>query len=193
VFDAEMPQQRMDALKRKAHAYHDYFYSDSIFFESKWSWISKIDNVVEWMNGLHGLHSAVYFLSFLLFLGVFIYYDSGYEEFFGEKAISDGRPKELAPRIFVWVLRIFFLTIFFAGLVFFILCAIVKFFFNFIKFIVYLIMFIIEGCMYVHIVFCVSYNYCIFPIFFDFFDKYTERQIDVLLRRPVAADSSNFV
>ena len=186
VFDAEilMLRQRMDALERKAQAYSD----------SKWRWMSKIDSVVEWMSWLGAIG---HLLSFLLCFALYAYYgEIGGEKcaFFGEKAVADGWPKDLAPRIIVGVLRIFILYAFVAGIVVLFLYACVQFFFYFIKFIVHLIFFIIRGCIFVHLVFLRVYSYRIFPIFFNFFQKkYTERQIDVLLRRPVAADSSNLV
>jgi len=183
VFDTEMLQQRMDALERKAQAYSD----------SKWRWTSKIDSVVEWMSWL--LRDRFGFVICMMLSGVFIYYGTIYggfdAEFFG-----DGWLKDLALRIFPGMRRIYFVTMiapcFFDSDFFF--WATVKFFFYFVKFIVHLIFFIIRGCIFVHLVFLRVYSYRIFPIFFNFFQKkYTERQIDVLLRRPVAADSSNLV
>jgi hypothetical protein len=77
-------------------------------------------------------------LSFLLCFALYAYYgEIGGEKcaFFGEKAVADGWPKDLAPRIIVGVLRIFILYAFVAGIVVLFLYACVQFFFYFIKFI----------------------------------------------------------
>ncbi len=69
--------------------------------------MSKIDDVVELMSRLREIGHG---LSFLLFLGAFIYCSKIRAESFGEKAVADGWPKDLAPRIFVGVHRILFMV-----------------------------------------------------------------------------------